>query len=136
MTAEERRRRRVDQLMRIRLRVIIGRELDDRGITTPAGIGAAIGMAPAEATALLSRHQWRDSDLLLLEAAAARLGLQMPGSGPVAAMSFFSNLSSLAASRSISSRGPSPTASSTSLTSKAKWNAAARKPVASSITAR
>ncbi len=82
MTAEERRRRRVDQLMRIRLRVMIGRELDDRGITTPAGIGAAVGMAPAEATALLSRHQWRDGDLLLLEAAAARLGLQMPGLDP------------------------------------------------------
>ncbi len=68
MTAEERRRRRADQLMRIRFRVMIGRELEDQGITTADGIGAALGMAPAEATALLSRHQWREGDLLLLAA--------------------------------------------------------------------
>jgi hypothetical protein len=82
LTAEERRARQTDQLMRARLRVVIGRELDERGITTPAGVGEALGMVPAEAMALLSRHQWRESDLLLLEAAAARLGVQVPELDP------------------------------------------------------
>ena len=68
--------------MRIRFRVMIGRELDERGITTPAGIGEALGMSLAEAAKLLTRHQWRKGDLLLLEAAAARLGLQVPGLDP------------------------------------------------------
>ena len=58
--------------------MVIGREMDDRGITTPAAIGAAIGMSPAEATRLLSRHQWREGDVALLQAAAARLGVQVP----------------------------------------------------------
>ena len=53
----------------------IGRELDERGITTPAAIGAALGMPAAEATKLLTRHQWREGDVALLQAAAARLGL-------------------------------------------------------------
>jgi hypothetical protein len=34
----------------------IGQELDERGITTPAAIGAALGMAAAEATSLLTRR--------------------------------------------------------------------------------
>ena len=67
--------------MRIRYRVMIERELDDRGITTPAGIGDALGMPAAEATSLINRHQWRAGDLLLLEAAAARLGVQVPELG-------------------------------------------------------
>ena len=33
----------------------IGRELDERGITTPAAIGEALGMPAAEATKLLTR---------------------------------------------------------------------------------
>ena len=56
----------------------IGRELDDRGITTPAAIGEALGMPAAEATSLLTRHQWREGDVARLEAAAARLGVQVP----------------------------------------------------------
>jgi hypothetical protein len=78
LTAEERRARQADQLMRIRFRVMIERGLEDRGITTPAGTGAALGMAPAEATALLNRSHWREGDLLLLEAAANRLGVHVP----------------------------------------------------------
>jgi hypothetical protein len=58
------------------MRMAIGRELDERGITTPAAIGEALGMPAAEATSLLTRHQWREGDVALLEAAAARLGLQ------------------------------------------------------------
>ena len=50
----------------------IGRELDDRGITTPAAIGEALGMPAAEATNLLTRHQWREGDVARLQAAAAR----------------------------------------------------------------
>ena len=52
--------------------------LADRGITTPAAIGAALALLPAEAVKLLTRHQWRDGDVALLEAAAARLGLRLP----------------------------------------------------------
>jgi hypothetical protein len=81
LTAEERRARQADQIMRIRFRIMIWRELEDRGITTPAGIGAALGMAPAEATALLNRSHWREGDLLLLEAAANRLRVHVPPLG-------------------------------------------------------
>jgi hypothetical protein len=66
----------------IRLRIAIGRELDGRGITTPAAIGEALGMPAAEATSLLTRHQWREGDVARLEAAAARLGVQVPGLWP------------------------------------------------------
>ena len=69
LTAEERRARQTDQLMRIR-RMMISQALDDSGITTSAAIGAALGMASAEATALLIRSQWREGDLLLLQAAS------------------------------------------------------------------
>jgi hypothetical protein len=75
LSAEERRARQEDRLTTIRLRMAIGRELDDRGVTDPAGIGEALGMPAAEATKLLTRHQWREDDLALLTAAVARLGL-------------------------------------------------------------
>ena len=74
LTPEERRARHADRLTTIRLRMLIGRELEDRGITTPAAIGAALGMLAAEATSLLTRHQWREGDVALLQAAADRLG--------------------------------------------------------------
>jgi hypothetical protein len=63
----------------IRLRMLIGHELEERGITTPAGIGEALGMPAAEATKLLRGHQWREGDVARLQAAAARLGVQVPG---------------------------------------------------------
>ena len=53
----------------------ISRELDERGITTLAAIGAALDMPAAEATKLLTRRQWREGDVALLQAAAARLEL-------------------------------------------------------------
>ena len=80
LTPEERRARYTDRLTTIRLRMLIFRELDDRGITTPAAIGAALDMPPAEATKLLRGHQWREGDVARLEEAAARLGLHVPGS--------------------------------------------------------
>jgi hypothetical protein len=79
LTGEERKARTADRLKMIRLRVTIGRELDNREITTPDAIGAALGMPAAEADKLLNRHQWREGDVALLEAAAARLGVDVPG---------------------------------------------------------
>src|SRR6476661_8463275 len=43
MSAEERRAWHADRLTTIRLRMAIGRELDDRDITTPAAIGEVLG---------------------------------------------------------------------------------------------
>jgi hypothetical protein len=79
LSAEERRARQADRLTMIRLRMAIGRELDDRGITTPAAIGEALGMPAQDVAKLLTRHQWREGDVELLQAAAARLGLPVPG---------------------------------------------------------
>ena len=78
LTPEERRARQADRLVIIRLRMLIGHELDDRNITTPAEIGAVLGMSAAEATKLLTGRQWREGDVALLQAAAARLGVQVP----------------------------------------------------------
>jgi hypothetical protein len=74
ISPEERRRRTADRLAMIRLKMAIGRELDERGITTLAAIGAALGMPAAAATKLLTRRQWREGDVALLKA-AARLGV-------------------------------------------------------------
>ena len=52
LSPAERRARMHDRLTTLRLRVTIGRELEDRGITTPADIGAALGMPAAEAAKL------------------------------------------------------------------------------------
>jgi hypothetical protein len=78
MSAEERRIRQEDRLASIRLRMAIGHELDNRDITTPAAIGDALGMPAAEAVKLLRGQQWREGDVALLEAAAARLGVRVP----------------------------------------------------------
>jgi hypothetical protein len=79
MSAKERHRRQADRLTTIRLRMAIRRELDECGITTPAEIGRVLGMPPSEAVYLLNRHQWREGDIVLLEAAATRLEAQVPG---------------------------------------------------------
>jgi len=55
----------------------IGQELDTRGITTPVEIGKALEMPVAEAHTLLTRRHWREGDVALLEAVAARLGLSV-----------------------------------------------------------
>ena len=75
LTSEERRSRQADRLITIRLRMLIGRKLEDRGITMPAAVGAALGMPAAEATRLLTRHQWREGDVEWLQAATVRLWL-------------------------------------------------------------
>ena len=75
LSTQERRLRQEDRLAALRLRMAIGRELEERGITDPAAIGAALGLPAAEAAKLLTRHRWREGDVALLTAAAARLGL-------------------------------------------------------------
>jgi hypothetical protein len=57
LSSEERQRRAVDRLKTIRLRMAIGRELDERGIIKPAEIGVTLGMPAAEVNKLLTRHQ-------------------------------------------------------------------------------
>ena len=69
--------RREDRIACIRLRMAIGHELDARGVTTPAAIGMTLGMPAAEAQGLLTRRQWREGEVARLQAAAARLGLQV-----------------------------------------------------------
>jgi len=75
LTAAERRLRHEDRLKIIRLRMAIVWKLDERGITTTAAMGAALGMPADEAVKLLTRRRWHEGDVALLEAAAARLGL-------------------------------------------------------------
>ncbi len=77
LSAPEQRRRREDRLAALRLRMAIGRELEERGIADTAAIGVALGLPAAEATKLLTRHRWREGDVALLRAAAARLGLSV-----------------------------------------------------------
>jgi hypothetical protein len=78
MSAEERRLRHEDRLKTIRLRMLIFQELDQRDITTLSAIGDALGMPAAEATKLLQGRKWCEDDVALLEAAAARLEVQVP----------------------------------------------------------
>ena len=49
-----------------------------RTLSRPA-IEAGRAYAAREATSLLTRHQWREGDVALLQAAAARLGVPVPG---------------------------------------------------------
>jgi hypothetical protein len=79
LSTEERRAQEADRLKTIRLRMAIGRELEEREITTPAAIGEALGMPASEAVKLLNRRQRREGDVELLRTAAARLGVQVPG---------------------------------------------------------
>jgi hypothetical protein len=76
LTPAEQRQRREDRLTTIRLRMTISRELDNRGITTPAARGEALGM-PADEATRLTRRQWREGDVERLREAAARLGLKV-----------------------------------------------------------
>jgi hypothetical protein len=59
----------------IRLQMAIRQELADRSIIKPAAIGLALGMPAPEAAKLLTRRQWREGDVALLQVAAARLGV-------------------------------------------------------------
>src|SRR5215211_5126922 len=59
--------RQEDRLIAIRLRYCINTHLEDQGLATPAAIGAAVGMPPAEAVRLLTRRQWRERDAASLQ---------------------------------------------------------------------
>jgi hypothetical protein len=87
LTAAERRARQEERLAVIRLKVLIGQELEARGMTNPTALGVIFGLPPAEAEKVMRRHQWREGDLARLKAAAAALGLAIgeakgPGSEP------------------------------------------------------
>ncbi len=64
-----------------RLRDLIRQELERRGITDLAEAGTALGLPAREADRLMRRGRWLDGDVALLEAAAARLGVQVPSHG-------------------------------------------------------
>ena len=66
-----------ERLAAIRLRYTINTHLEDRGVTKPIAIGAAVGLPAAEAVALLTRLQWRAGDVAALRAVAARLELEV-----------------------------------------------------------
>jgi hypothetical protein len=70
-----------DRLQAIRLCYSINTHFEDCGITSPAQIGAATGLPPAEAIRLLTRRQWREGDVAALKAIADRLGLGVPLEG-------------------------------------------------------
>jgi hypothetical protein len=78
LTAEARRAREANRLTALRLRMAIWQALDDGGISTPTGVGVAMGMPGIDAAKPLSRKVWREGDIEQLEAAALRLGLQVP----------------------------------------------------------
>jgi hypothetical protein len=80
-STQDQRRRREDRLAALRLRMMIGRALEDRGVVDAVAISAALGMPPAEATKLLTRRQWREGDVALLTETAKRLGL-LNNAGP------------------------------------------------------
>jgi hypothetical protein len=45
----------------------------------PAAIGAILEMPALETKRLLELYQWHEGDVALLEAIAAKLGVQVPG---------------------------------------------------------
>ena len=61
-----------------RFRTVIDEELERRGITDLVEAGTALGLPAREADRLLNRRHWREGDVAMLEAAAARLGVQVP----------------------------------------------------------
>jgi hypothetical protein len=78
ISIEERRSRDAERLKASLLREALDRALGAR-IRDPSEIGALIGLPAMAAERLMTRRHWREGDLALLEAAAARLGLE-PGS--------------------------------------------------------
>ena len=75
-----------ERLQAIRLPYSINTHLEDRGITTPAAIGAATSLPAAEAVRLLTRRQWHEGDVAALKAIADRLGLDVSLERPRLAM--------------------------------------------------
>ena len=80
LSAQERRAREADRLMMIRLRMTIGRELDDRGITTPAAMAEALGMPAAEAANAMvkSAGDWPPPDATAVPTNSATTAHRLP----------------------------------------------------------
>ncbi len=78
LSAQERRHRQEEQLAALRLRMAIGRELEERGIADPAAIGAALGLPAAEATKLESMQN-RGGGYAAAGSAAPPLATRKPG---------------------------------------------------------
>jgi hypothetical protein len=53
-------------------------EADARALLRDCGSFGGLDSGAAEATSLMTRHRWREGDVARLEAAAARLGVQVP----------------------------------------------------------
>lgn len=66
LSAAEQRARREDRVAAIRLRMLIGSELDARGIVSPAAVGEVLGMPAVEAQGLLTRRQWRERGIWIV----------------------------------------------------------------------
>ena len=76
LSSAARRARDADRLAALRLRMAIGRELEERGIEAAAeAVAAILGISAHKAEKLLIRRQWREGDVRLLETAAVRLGV-------------------------------------------------------------
>ena len=82
LSSEQREAQAAEWLKIIRLRVLIGRELDHHGAKSAAQIGEVLGLNALEAQSLLSARRWHDGDLARLRAAAERLGISAPEEGP------------------------------------------------------
>ena len=67
--------RNTERDMSRRLRMAIEAELERRNVSDPSEIAAILGVPSREADKLLRRNRWKEGDLALLQAAAARLGL-------------------------------------------------------------
>lgn len=75
LSAAEAKARKAARLKSLRLQMSIYLALDEKGLTAPAEVGAALGLPSAEATMLLSRKNLREGDLARLKAAAVHIGL-------------------------------------------------------------
>jgi hypothetical protein len=78
LTAQQRQIRLANRRTITCLRIAIGQVLDERGITTPAEIGSAVGMPPEDAVMLVKRELSPDVNVATLEAVAINLGLSLP----------------------------------------------------------
>ena len=73
----------VDRLTTNRLRMLIGRKMDERGITMPAVNGAVLDIPAAEVTSMVTRHQRRGQGADVGHARRGRrLGLAVVTAGP------------------------------------------------------
>jgi hypothetical protein len=78
ISVEVRRSMDAERIKASNLRMAIDRELEAKGIRDPSELAATFGLSAMKAERLLTRRQWRLGDLVLLEAMAVRLGVEVP----------------------------------------------------------